>query len=238
MVVGALLVGATGWLSALGGDEQPAPAVAVNADPPHFSPAHSPGEHDTTRLVTAVDVQQAGAVVTAYRLVISDEDGRPVRTMDGDSGEPIPDVVPRLLIDLGLQEPASIEVPASFTWDGRDDRGARVPEGLYRFVLEVTDDFGNTGRSEPRQVMVDDTPPAVTVEAEYLIFSPDGDGSRDSLPILQTGSSEVRWSGRFFDSLGAVVRTFCGPTGHRRTSSGTAGTTTGVCFRTAPTATG
>ncbi len=208
LIVGALLVGATGWLAALGGDEQPAPAVAVNADPPHFSPAHSPGEHDTTRLVTAVDVQQVGAVVTAYRLVISDEAGRPVRTMDGDSGEPIPDAVPRLLIDLGLQEPASIEVPESFTWDGRDDRGARVPEGVYRFVLEVTDDFGNTGRSEPRQVMVDDTPPTVTVEAEYLIFSPDGDRSRDNLPILQTGSSEVRWSGRFFDRVGAVVRTF------------------------------
>ncbi len=208
LVVGALLVGATGWLSALGGDEQPAPAVAVKADPPHFSPAHSPGENDTTRLVTAVDVQHVGAVVTAYRLVISDEDGRPVRTMDGDSGEPIPDVVPRLLIDLGLQERVSIELPESFTWDGRDDQGALVPEGLYRFVLEVTDDFGNAGRSEPRQLLVDNTPPVVTVEAEYLIFSPDGDGSRDSLPILQSGSSEVRWYGRFFDSAGAVVRTF------------------------------
>ena len=208
LVVGALLVGATGWLSALGGDEQPAPAVAVKADPPHFSPAHSPGDYDTTRLVTAVDVQHVGAVVTAYRLVISDEDGRPVRTMDGDSGEPIPDVVPRLLIDLGLQERVSIELPESFTWDGRDDQGALVPEGLYRFVLEVTDDFGNAGSSEPRQLLVDNTPPVVTVEAEHLIFSPDGDGSRDSLPILQSGSSEVRWYGRFLDSAGAVVRTF------------------------------
>ena len=128
LVAGALLVGATGWLAALGGDEQPAPAVAVNADPPHFSPAHSPGEHDTTRLVTAVDVQQAGAVVTAYRLVISDEDGRPVRTMDGDSGEPIPDVVPRLLIDLGLQESAS-DRGAGVLHLGRPRRPGRAGSG-------------------------------------------------------------------------------------------------------------
>ena len=207
LVAGALLVGAGGWLAALGGDEQPSPAVAVAADPPHFSPGHSPGIHDMTRLVPAVEVQQAGAVINAYRLVISGEDGRPVRTMER-SGEPIPDVVPRLLIDLGLQERASVAVPVFFTWDGRNDAGDRVPEGLYRFVLEVTDDFGNTGRSEPRHVMVDDTPPSVAVETEYLIFSPDGDGSRDKLPILQSGSSEVRWSGQFLDRTGTVVRTF------------------------------
>ena len=208
LVAGALLLCATGWLAALGDEEQPPPAVAVTADTPHISPAHSQGEHDTTNLVPAIEIQQIGGVVKAYRLVISDEDGGAVRTMAGDSGEPVPGGIPRLLIDLGLQERASVEVPESFTWDGRNDDGDPVAEGFYSFVLEITDDYGTTGRSEPRQVLVDNTPPAVTVETRYLIFSPDGDGSRDSLLILQSGSSEVRWFGQFLDSVGAVVRTF------------------------------
>ena len=203
-----LLLVASGWLAALGGEEQLPPAAAVNADIPHISPAHSRGVHDATKLLPAVEVQQAGGVVKAYRLVISDAGGRPVRTIEYDDGEPVPGFFTRLFMDLGLQERTSVEVPESFTWDGRSDDGIQVPEGIYSFVLEITDDYGNRGTSEPRQLMVDNTPPAIAVTTEYEIFSPDGDGSRDKLPVLQSGSSEVRWVGQFLSASGAVVRTF------------------------------
>ena len=208
LVSAALLLSAAGWSAALGGEEQPPPAVAVNADVPHISPASSPGVRDTANLVAAVEIQQAGGVEKAYRLVIVDEGGRPVRTIGGDDGAPVPDFFGRLLIDMGLQERTSVEVPASFPWDGRGDDGALVPDGIYRYVLEITDDFGNRGASEPRQIMVDNTPPAITVSPEYRVFSPDGDGGRDDLPVMQSGSSEVRWVGQFLDAAGNAVRTF------------------------------
>lgn len=204
----ALLLCAAGWAAALGGEEQPPPAVSVIADVTHLSPASSPGVRDTTNLVTAVEVQQAGAVVKAYRLVIDDERGRTVRTIAGGDGEPVPDFFGRVMIDVGLQERPSVETPASIPWDGRGDDGALVPDGIYRYVLSITDDYGNVGASEPRQIMVDNTPPAITVSPEYPVFSPDGDGNRDDLPVLQSGSSEVRWVGRFLDAAGDVVRTF------------------------------
>ncbi len=208
LVSAALLWCAAGWSAALGGEEQPPPAVSVNADVPHISPASSPGVRDAANLVSAVEIQQAGGVEKAYRLVIRDDGGHPVRTIAGDDGEPVPGLFTRLLIDVGLQERTSVEVPASFPWDGRGDDGALVPDGIYRYVLEITDDYGNRGASEPRQIMVDNTPPAITVSPEYRVFSPDGDGSRDDLPVLQSGSSEVRWVGRFLDAAGNVVRTF------------------------------
>lgn len=204
----ALLLCAAGWAAALGGQEQPPPAVSVTADAPHLSPASSPGVRDTTNLVTAVEIQQAGGVAKAYRLVIGDERGRTVRTIAGGDGEPVPDFFGRAMIDVGLQERPSVVVPASIPWDGRGDDGALVPDGIYSYVLSITDDYGNVGISEPRRVMVDNTPPAVTVSPEYRVFSPDGDGNRDDLPVLQSGSSEVRWVGRFLDAAGNVVRTY------------------------------
>lgn len=206
----ALLWCVAGWAAALGGEEQPPPdpAVSVIADLAHISPAGSPGVRDVANLVAAVEIQQTGGVAKAYRLVISDEGGRPVRTIAGGDGEPAPAPLTRLLIDVGLQERTSVEVPASFPWDGRSDAGALVPDGIYRYVLEITDDYGNRGASEPRRIMVDNTPPSITVSPEYRIFSPDGDGGRDDLPVLQSGSSEVRWIGQFLNAAGDAVRTF------------------------------
>ena len=208
LVAAVLLLGTAGWAGALGGEELPPPAVAVDADLYHISPATSEGINDATTLFPVVEIQQVGGVEKAYRLVISNEAGQAVRTIAGDDGTPVPGALDRFLIDLGLQERSSVAVPSAFVWDGRNDDGELVPDGYYLFVLEVTDDFGSTGVSEPRQLMVDNTAPTVTVVPEYLIFSPDGDGSRDSLTIAQSGSVEARWTGELLDRSGAVLRTF------------------------------
>lgn len=204
----APLVAVAGWVGALGGGDLPLPAVAVIADVYHISPSTSAGINDSTTLLPVVEIQQARGVEKAYRLVISNKVGQAVRTISDDDGVPVPGILERLLIDLGLQERSSVVIPAAFVWDGRNDKGELVPEGTYRYVMEITDDFGSIGISEPRELMVDNTPPAVTAVPEYLIFSPDGDGSRDNLPIVQSGSLEARWTGEVLDRSGRVVRIF------------------------------
>ena len=67
---------------------------------------------------------------------------------------------------------------ASFTWDGRDDLGRVVEEGIYRPRVELE----RNGRTIvlPNPMRVDTTPPVVTlVSARPRVFSPDGDGRRD-----------------------------------------------------------
>lgn len=66
----------------------------------------------------------------------------------------------------------------SYTWDGLDDLGSIVPEGIYRPRVELE----RNGRTIvlPNPMRVDTTPPVVTlVSVLPRLFSPDGDGNRD-----------------------------------------------------------
>lgn len=66
----------------------------------------------------------------------------------------------------------------SYTWDGLDDPGSVVPEGIYRPRVELE----RNGRTIvlPNPVRVDTTPPVVTLVGVLpRVFSPDGDGRRD-----------------------------------------------------------
>jgi hypothetical protein len=68
----------------------------------------------------------------------------------------------------------------SFTWDGYDDQGNLVPDGLYRPRVHLE----RHGRTIvlPNRIGVDSTAPVIEVESvKPRVFSPDGDGRRDSL---------------------------------------------------------
>jgi hypothetical protein len=65
-----------------------------------------------------------------------------------------------------------------FAWDGRDDSGQIVPDGIYRVQLTLKDE-GRTIEF-PRTITVDSTPPTMPfVGIRHQVFSPDGDGRAD-----------------------------------------------------------
>ncbi len=91
------------------------------------------------------------------------------------------------------------------------DSGSVVPDGRYRIVIEAVDDNGNLASTEPWAVVVDTLPPTVTAagpgaSGEALIFSPDGDGNKDSFAITQKGSQEDVWKAEVSDAAGTPVR--------------------------------
>ncbi|HSV55609.1 MAG TPA: FlgD immunoglobulin-like domain containing protein, partial [Magnetospirillaceae bacterium] len=104
-----------------------------------------------------------------------------------------------------------IPVPEILVWNGFTDDGKTAPDGRYTIVVEAVDDNGNLGRSAVYEVFIDSTPPAADIaapgEPAELIFSPDGDGSKDTLVVRTTGSSEDLWIARVLDASGAPVRT-------------------------------
>jgi hypothetical protein len=68
-----------------------------------------------------------------------------------------------------------------FAWDGRNDAGRIVPDGLYHVKLELKDedrtiDFPNT-------VRVDSTPPTIQLTIRPRVFSPDGDKRADRVDV-------------------------------------------------------
>jgi hypothetical protein len=76
-------------------------------------------------------------------------------------------------------------------WDGRDEAGAVVPDGVYR--LQVHLDDARRTIVVPNEVEVDTRPPELeVVDVAPAVFSPDGDGRRDKVE-MRFRTSEKAW---------------------------------------------
>lgn len=72
--------------------------------------------------------------------------------------------------------------PLEFAWDGRDDQGRVVANGVYRARVRLADD--DRTLVFPNPIRVDATPPRIAVVAvRPREFSPDGDGHSDRITI-------------------------------------------------------
>jgi hypothetical protein len=80
----------------------------------------------------------------------------------------------RHAIGSGVLSPAS----HVFAWDGRNDSGAVVEDGIYRAELTLIDEKRTF--EFPNLIRVDATPPSILeVKPRHVVFSPDGDGRAD-----------------------------------------------------------
>ena len=114
------------------------------------------------------------------------------------------------IVDRVVEVRTGVPVPDQIRWDGRTDSGDAAPDGMYTFQLLAMDDNGNRGSSAAYRVFVDSTPPQVEVESistEDRIFSPNGDGNKDTITIVQTGSVEREWYAEIVNASGRTVRT-------------------------------
>src|SRR5215204_3094538 len=68
-----------------------------------------------------------------------------------------------------------------FAWDGRDDAGRTVPDGVYRVELELKDEDRTI--EFPTTVRVDSTAPTIEVRLKHQVFSPDGDRRADHVDV-------------------------------------------------------
>ena len=104
-----------------------------------------------------------------------------------------------------------IPVPEQLVWNGFTEEGKPAPDGRYTIVVEAVDDNGNKGLSKAYELFIDSTPPKAEIaaprEAADLIFSPDGDGGKDTLVLRGSGSVEDLWTARVLDASGKAIRT-------------------------------
>jgi len=113
----------------------------------------------------------------------------------------------------------NVFIPDVLRWDGKDDQGNLVPEGTYIASFHAWDDLGNTNMDYDScmNVVVDRTPPSVNAwvlgdeqlyqGTDQLIFSPDGDNSKDTISFRTQGSIENNWKYEILDANGKAVRT-------------------------------
>jgi flagellar hook assembly protein FlgD len=148
--------------------------------------------------------------ITEWVLEIRNESGGTVRTYRNKERRPETQGV-RNILDRLLDVKSGVEVPPALRWDGVLESGEVAPDGRYFFTLSAADDNDNRAVSPVYEVVVDNTPPSIILEAfpeSQNIFSPDGDGNKDTLTIVQSGSREDLWEGGVFDSSGVRVKTF------------------------------
>jgi len=108
------------------------------------------------------------------------------------------------------------QAPASFVWDGRDDSGSIVGDGVYNYRISATDKALNTGGAVLENIIVNTTRPAVRLAITDAYFSPNGDGVKDTMifvPSAPVSEGIAGWELRVSDFSGAVRSTRTGATG-------------------------
>ncbi|TVR67261.1 MAG: hypothetical protein EA427_14295 [Spirochaetaceae bacterium] len=168
----------------------------------HISPANQDGiQDDVTFDLRVLPLERTR--LTRYEIDVTNLAGRPVRTIR----EEVPHIswFRRIL----PRNRKSVDPPEVVLWDGRDDAGAYVPDGLYYLNVRAWDNKGNQGEAPVQRIVVDNTPPDAQLSAPFLLFTPNGDGRNDRIPIYQRRATrEDLWTGRIHDRYGAVIREY------------------------------
>jgi flagellar hook assembly protein FlgD/outer membrane protein OmpA-like peptidoglycan-associated protein len=99
-------------------------------------------------------------------------------------------------------------VPDTITWKGKDDKEELLPDGQYNIALEVVYEHGNIATAKTGPVTLDTTPPTIRLNSEYVLFSPNGDNRKDSVPFEQSSSREELWTGKITNEEGEIVKTY------------------------------
>jgi flagellar hook assembly protein FlgD len=183
------------------------PAIFVNYPEIRWISPNNDGRADDLEFpITITDERY----IAEWVLEIRDESGGMARTYRNKERRPETQGV-RNILDRLLDVKSGVEVPPTLRWDGVLESGEVAPDGRYFFTLSAADDNDNRASSPVYEVVVDNTPPSITVESfreSQNIFSPDGDGNKDTLTIVQSGSREDLWEGGVFDASGTRVKTF------------------------------
>lgn len=103
--------------------------------------------------------------------------------------------------------------PASQTWNGRtggspDTAGTTVPDGSYRAYIEVNYAAGNRSEAWSRPFIVDTVAPKATLTTPYTLFSPNGDGRKDTLPFTVRTEGDDPWTALIIDAAGGEIQSW------------------------------
>ena len=158
-----------------------AKSVRLGRSAAAFSP-NGDGKQDTVNFNPTVANDKN---LQDWKITVVDETGVPVRVYTG----------------IGL-------VPAAVSFDGAGEDGRLLPEGKYRGIFSVRYTGGNELEAAAPLISLDISVPVASVNVDYPLFSPDGDGRRDSLVIRQSTSVEPGWAGAIIDSTGKEIRSF------------------------------
>lgn len=171
------------------------------AKPKYISP-NNDGVKD--ELIIPINISD-NRYITAWSLVITDEKGTIVRTIENSVALPEKLGFKSFFKQL-ITPKQEVTIPKQIVWNGIMQNGETAPDGLYKYYVTATDDNGNVGKTKEYEVIVDTLAPQVTLsQPTDKTF---GEGSKSTFRIQQTGSSEDKWVGTIKNTDGKIIKTF------------------------------
>ncbi|NIM03010.1 PorV/PorQ family protein [bacterium] len=159
--------------------------LVLQADPGVFSP-NNDGTHDISDLVIAGENLEK---VEKWKFQIKDKDGAIILRKSGEI------------------------LPISIPWDGTDQEGKLVPDGLYTCQIETKEWGRLPARSEWTPTLIDNTPPTAEIIITTGTFSPNGDGIDDTVTLqleAEDANEIMNWRLEIYNKQGKVAKTFKG----------------------------
>ena len=191
----------------VGGADIDPPVINVDYPETQYISPNSDGVQDMLEFPLSITDER---YIVSWACTFENEKGEVVRTIA--NKEALPQLNDgKSFWQLLTRVKSGVEVPEVLRWDGMLDSGAVAPDGTYYFTLTASDDNKNMAKTQRYAVVVDNTPPEITVippsGQNALIFSPDGDGNKDTFLIKQSGSVEDKWIATVTDAENRTVRT-------------------------------
>ncbi len=98
--------------------------------------------------------------------------------------------------------------PKPFAWDGKDDKGGRLPDGAYKARLDLLFANAATTTVETGEIALDTVAPKIEVRVDRVLFSPNGDGRKDAVTFTQVSVPGDSWDGAIMDAAGNKLRAY------------------------------
>ena len=190
-------------LPLVAGGQPEVPSISFRKAPTYISPGSQDNGVLTLEIATE-DVQNLASIKN-FVLNIYDTEGNVVFSQTATVTDP------RTFFAraLGTQPAPTIAIPESIRWDGTNqETGTQVDDDVYFYQLTVTNTAGLGNSSSPLQVVVDTVAPQVLeLTPSALIFSPNGDGVRETITFTQRTDAAYTWTYSISNSSGTTVWT-------------------------------
>ncbi|AEJ20474.1 FlgD immunoglobulin-like domain containing protein [Gracilinema caldarium] len=192
-------------------DKKP-PVITIEYPETRYISPNNDGKADALEFPISITDQR---YVDWWKFEIYDNNNNVVRTYRNKERRPETQGF-RNVLDRILDVKSGVTVPETLRWDGILESGEVAPDGIYYFSLSAADDNENTATSPRYEVIVDTTAPIVEITSaggssdlsKLKIFSPDGDGNKDSFEIILKGSQEDLWDAGIYTAAGTKIRSF------------------------------
>ena len=131
--------------------------------------------------------------------VVKDYHSPDIRTLQGK-------ITFKKMITRLFEKKKQVPVPSEIKWDGKNNNGKIVADGDYKMIISAWDENKNTYQSHPKTIVVDNTPPTAEVSSDLTLFSPNGDGAKDTITFKQNTTGQDFWKGEIRNKDNKVVK--------------------------------